>query len=226
MSNKQTAQATSSASQTTKLPEATPEELQAIAQIRQFGDLQGGILQRLFREAGQSGLSGYSPLTALTPQDEAFLNQSYQGAIDETLRQGEILGSRLSGRSGIRGSSTPTAQAVGREIMPHLAGLQSQRAQQRLNLGLENRNFAENQRRYNQGWLRELTQASPQNYNNLANYYTGIRMAQPTVTGSSNNWQSFNPGTQAAVYGGFKTFNEGLNTVSNLGKFLWPKPTP
>lgn len=74
-------------------------------------------------------------------------------------------------------------------MLPQYAALRSQQAQQQLGLGLENRNFGENQRRYNQQWRLGLTNTQPTALTNLGNYYTALQFAQPTqrVNGTFNN---------------------------------------
>jgi hypothetical protein len=110
----------------------------------------------------------------------AVLNNAYGAAREGLGFDAAQLASQVSGASGIRRTSSPVAASVSSYMLPQYAALRQQQAQQQLGLGLENRNFGENQRRYNQQWRLGLTNTQPTSLTNLANYYAGLQFAQPT----------------------------------------------
>lgn len=205
--------------QSTALPGADADEQLARQQIGDWAGIQQTIARQLARGVG--GTPSQAGISQLRPEDQAVLDQSYQGAIDQTMRDAQILGQNLAGARGLRMTDSPVGTAVGREVLPVLGNLRSARAAQQLNLGLNIRDFLEGTRRFNQGMGLNLLSTNPSGSMTGLNYGLQQRLAQPTThnygtsTSQSRSSSTPSPLQQANMWMG--TIGQGLNMLGTLG---------
>lgn len=204
--------------QSVALPGLSAEGLRAQGQLQDWGNIQQSLARALANAAGSP--ASQAGISQLRPEDQAVLDQSYQGAIDQTMRDAQILGQNLAGRRGLRMTDSPVGTAVGREVLPVLGNLRSQKASQQLNLGVNIRDFLEGTRRFNSGMGLNLLGTNPSATNTLYGAALQQQMAQPTQhsygtrTQQSRSSSTPSPLQQASMWMG--TIGQGLNMVGQL----------
>jgi hypothetical protein len=118
---------------------------------------QGAILQGIDMARQPTGFQSL----ALSPEDQAVLDQAYAGAEAALRRDANLFGQDVMGRSGLTGTSTPVTESILREFLPQSLQLQSQKAQYGLGLGLNMRQLGENARQFNLSSLFQGGQITP-----------------------------------------------------------------
>lgn len=128
---------------------------------------------------------------ALTPEDQAALDQAYTGAEAGLRRSADLYGQDMAGTRGLNRSDTPVSEAVLREFLPMSLRLQSEKAQQGLGLGLQMRQLGENARQFNLSSLFQGAQITPTAGLALMGNRERTRMARAGV--KSFNWNQPSP---------------------------------
>lgn len=190
---------------TMSFAEASPEEKALREQFGQLGTQQQQTLQQLMSQS-----TGGGSAFAMTPQDQAQLDQAFNAAQNRLQLQGKDYADFLSGGRGMRMSDTPIAQQALDRFGLGMADLQSQRAMAGLNLGL-----AANQWRSGLGLA--ASQALPAGNVAAFNPLFSERMSSGTnhVWGTGNTSMTHNDSIMNQILQGTQAYNQmGQGTAS------------
>lgn len=165
----------------------SPEEKKLAEKMGELGVGQAEAIQYVLQNT--RGTGQMSSL-ALTPQDQAQLDQAYGGAEANLRRFGNIMGQDLAGTRGLNPSDTPVSEAVLRETLPAYQQLMSQKAQQGLGLGMQMRGMNEGARQFNLQALLGGATSTPNALGFNLNRMQAERMARNTQTTSGKVYQN------------------------------------
>lgn len=190
-----------------------PEEKAMADRMTKLGMSQADAIQYVLDNARGNGQMSS---LALTPQDQAALDQTYSGAEANLRRFGNIMGQDLAGTRGLNASDTPVSEAVLRETLPAYQQLMSQKAQQGLGLGLNMRQLNEGARQFNLSSLLGGAGAMPTGLGFNLNRMQHERMAANTVSNGSLGYKSAS--TMEQIGQGAAAYNQmGQGTQAFMG---------
>lgn len=165
----------------------SPEEKKLAEKMGELGMGQAEAIQYVLQNT--RGTGQMSSL-ALTPQDQAQLDQAYGGAEANLRRFGNLMGQDLAGTRGLNLSDTPVSEAVLRETLPAYQQLMSQKAQQGLGLSMQMRGMNEGARQFNLQALLGGATSTPNALGFNLNRMQAERMARNTTTNSGKVYQN------------------------------------
>jgi hypothetical protein len=197
------------------LPEMSAEEKALVKQMTDVGVSQGDAVKAVIAAGQQQGNVNALSLNAT---DQATLDQAYGGAEQNLRRQGFLLGQDLAGTRGLNPSDTPVSEAVLRELLPAMASLQGQKAQQSLGLGMDLARLNENRRQFNMQSLLNSAQTTPAGLGFNLGRMQNERFASAHNYGTNQQWNTgsildqMNQGAQFRY-----TMHAGTNQASQAG---------
>lgn len=198
-----------------EVPAMSDQEQQMTNRLMQLGMSQADAVQSAIDQT-RNGTKINS--VALSPQDQALVDQSYSGAEQNLRRMGNIMGQDLASTRGLNTSDTPVSEAVLREMLPALASLQDSKAQQSLGLGLNLANLNEGARQFNLSTLLNGAQTTP----SAGQFGLGLLQSDRQARGTQRgNNMLFNTGSildQMNQGAQFRyTMHAGTNQASQAG---------
>lgn len=151
---------TSGQQQVTHLGQRADMEWRGLNTLEQLGNNQAGAMHGLL--ANLYGNMNYQqPDITLNANNQALLDQQYQGAIDRLGIEGKDYADFLAGGRGMRMSDTPVAQQAIQRYGLGLSDLLGQKAGAALNLGQNLYQMGQQNRQFNIGSLLAGTQVMP-----------------------------------------------------------------
>lgn len=184
----------------------SPEEQALLNQMSGLGQTQNAFLEGL--------VGGQTSPFALTPEDQARLDQSYQSAFDRFALEGKDYADYLATTRGLNKSDTPVSQQAMQRYGLGMADLLSQKANTGLNMGFQGT-----------GMRLQGAGMAPIGLTNAFNAMYNERLAAPTTTqsgsqsgysnasGTSQGWGNVN-----GVQNSKSVYNPSL--MDNIGQGL------
>lgn len=203
--SQQTGDTAFSQTQQTTFKPASESEQALLDQFKGLGGQQLQALQQVLNSAQGSAFT-------LSPQDQASLDQAYQGALNQYNTQAKDYGAYLAGGRGMRMSDTPVAQQAIERYGLGLGNIMSEKARAGLELGL-----AGNQFKVNAGLMG--AQALPSGLVSAFNPLYNERMASGVTSssGTGRSSQSYTQPLMQTIMQGTQAFNTALQPFASFG---------